>query len=370
MSSPHAPRIRLTVAASLIVTLFAAPAAYAQDVKVTIKVDVSKDIERAINRITHETLPALGHDLTNALQDLADGLADLDDAGHAGPPRRQTRGEAQQTDASTQPLAIGPTGTLDVTTMFGSISVTAGTGAPTLEVRTSRGRTSSDLRSPVTVEARNGRVRVNSGGARSDRDIALVVTVPAGVAVNAHSMYGAIAMTGIRGNVSAESMSGAVTLSHVRNVADTHTFGGTVTVTDTDADNIDLHSIGGNVTLTRVKARTVSVHTIGGAIAGEGLDCEEATLNTLSGPLTFRGTLAKSGHYQLQTHSGALRFDPAGSTGFELDADSYAGGIHADQAMRLRATPGRRHGLSGTVGDGAATVSLETYSGSITIGKI
>src|SRR5262249_40263139 len=107
---------------------------------------------------------------------------------------------------------------------------------------------------------------------------------------------------------------------------------------------------------------------------------EALTAKSLSGGFEYTGTLVKTGRYDVNTHSGGVRFALADNTGFELSAGSFSGPIRSDFPMtvggdrnpNIRLGRGRRgpgESLQGTYGDGSASLNLRTFSGSIVITK-
>jgi len=357
--------------------LLAAPPAGAQDVHVTVSVnrDLSKVIDKELDRVMRETLPAIRDGISDALRDMADGLDDL------GTPRARSRQQSgdrrnEQTDTSTQPLPIAASGTLDIRVATGSITITVGTGAPSLQViKKARGRTDADARAAmdrvtVPVETRGGRVHVEPNyRGRSDVDVALVLTVPAGVAVNASTTNGAISISGIHGDVAARTMNGGITLTGVPGLTDARTLNGAITISDTQSDRaLAAESMSGAITFSRVKARRLSANT-SGAVLADGVECGEASLKAFNGSVTYRGSLARNGHYEFRTFNGPVHFDPIGSVGFELDASSYSGSLSVVPPLRLQTNRTSGHSLTGMVGDGAATVTIVTFNGAVVIGR-
>jgi hypothetical protein len=310
----------------------------------------------------------------------------------------QSSPRAEQTDRQRQTLDLGPQGTLDLLTLSGDITVTAGTGPATLEViRRSRARTDAQAKQGLTrvtvdVVARSGRVTVrtiypgNDGSTSPDVQVSFVVTAPSATTLVAHTISGDISISGIHGEVRASTASGSVTLANVTRISEAHSVEGTVTITDTQTDgSVQADSIGGDIVLARVKARQVSASSISGKVTVDDTDCEDAVLKTLSGTIEYRGRLAPDGRYELTAQSGSVHFEPTGTASFDLDARSFSGMIRVDPALHLQASGPPRRTLTGTIGSsltgtvgsplagpagtGRATVVVVTFSGSVTIGK-
>jgi DUF4097 and DUF4098 domain-containing protein YvlB len=296
---------------------------------------------------------------------------------------------ADQTDREHRTLDLGSAGALDLSTLSGDITVTAGTGPATLEIiRRSHARTDAQAkqaldRVTVDVAERAGRVTVRplypgtGGQAGADVQVSFAVTAPPATAVVARSIAGDISISGIHGEVRASTASGSVTLANVTRISEAHSVEGTVTITDAQTDgSVQADSIGGDIVLARVKARHVSASSISGKVTVDDTDCEDAVLKSLSGTIGYRGLLAPDGRYELTTQSGSVHFEPTGTPSFDLDAQSFSGMIQVDPALHFQTSaPPRRSlagvgsKLTGTVGAGRATVVVVTFSGSVTIGK-
>jgi DUF4097 and DUF4098 domain-containing protein YvlB len=367
-------RIAIVLAAALCV---AAPVS-AQTIRVTIDPATAADIIREVNRLVASSAGAAGGGIDDAIHAIAGhtGMVGRMDA-------RQTRTfKAEKTDRETRTLAIGASGTLDLETHSGDITVTAGGGRDaTLEIiRHARGRTDADVQQgldqvKVTVDQRPDRARVRA--VYPDRqattysvDVSYVITAPAGTHVTAETVSGNVTVKGIRGDVTADVTSGRVDLAGSR-VSQAKTVSGPVTLTDVETDgSLDVRTVSGTVTLQNVKARRLTADAVAsGDVTARNVVCDTATLKTLSGNVDFSGTLSKNGRYELTAFSGTVRFTPTGSAGFELQASTFSGDIRPDPSMTFRDISMARRSLRGTFGDGAAFVILKTFSGNVTIGK-
>jgi DUF4097 and DUF4098 domain-containing protein YvlB len=88
----------------------------------------------------------------------------------------------------------------------------------------------------------------------------------------------------------------------------------------------------------------------------------------LSGNVTYDGQLEKDGKYSLEALSGGLEFTVPADSGFELEAETFSGGITSDFDVTVSGKLSRRE-LRGVVGKGGTSVRLKTFSGSIRIKK-
>lgn len=303
--------------------------------------------------------------------------------GLAGPAFAQTRTfTAEQTARETRTLAIGASGSLDLDTVSGDITVTAGGGRDaTIEIiRRSHGRTEADAtlgldRVKVEVDQRPDRARVRAvypdqRNPPYSVDVSYVITAPSDTRVTARTVSGNVVVKGIRGDVDTSVTSGHIDLSGSR-VSLAKTISGPVTLADVDTDgSLDIRTVSGDVTLHNVKARRLTADAVAsGTVIASNVTSDNVVLKTLSGAVEYSGPLSKTGRYELNAFSGNVRFLPSGPVGFDLQASTFSGTIRPDPSMTFRDISLSRRSFRGTFGDGSAVVTLQTFSGNVTIGK-
>jgi DUF4097 and DUF4098 domain-containing protein YvlB len=179
--------------------------------------------------------------------------------------------------------------------------------------------------------------------------------------------------------VRAESVSGNVTTAKTPHLELAKSVSGSIDLTDatTDAD-LTANTVSGDITARGLKARTLQVGTVSGDIVLGDVACDRLTAKSVSGGIEYSGTLAKSGRYEMNSHSGNLRLTLTTGTGFELNATTFSGSIRSDLPLTVGGDADRgevrRRGISnrsirGTYGDGSAVLTLRTFSGDIVISK-
>ena len=312
----------------------------------------------------------------------------LVEVAHAYQRRSRDDNREEQTERTTKVVKLGADGSLALGNIAGDISVTRGGGSDTtIEiVKTARGRTIEDAKEqlalvPVEVVVRYGRAEVKthyptlSGRRNINVSVAYTVTTPAGTRVSIDSISGSIRVADIKGDINANSISGDVRISGAGRVGTAKTISGTVEISETQADGpVAGSSVSGDVVFRRVTARRMDGGSVSGNIKLEDVQCERVSAQTTSGNVSFAGSLARSGRYELKSFSGEVRLFLSGNTGFEVDANSFSGEVRTDLPVTTRGTPapnrrGRHTTLSGTYGDGSAVLDLTTFSGSIVISK-
>jgi hypothetical protein len=300
----------------------------------------------------------------------------------------------EQTERTTKVIRLGTDGALALGNISGDITVTRGGGADaTIEiVKTARGRTPEDAKEllrlvQVETTERNGRAEVKTRYPSGDvqrqynrRNINVSVgynvTAPAGTRISIDSISGNVKVTDIKGDINANSISGDVRISGAGRIGTAKTISGIVEILDTQADGpVAGSSISGDVVFRRVTARRMDGGSVSGNIKLDDVQCDRVSAQTTSGSVWFSSALARNGRYELHSFSGEVRVMLSGNTGFEVDATSFSGEVRTDLPITTRGNSQpdsrgrRRTTLTGTYGDGAAVLDLQTFSGSIIISK-
>ena len=127
---------------------------------------------------------------------------------------------------------------------------------------------------------------------------------------------------------------------------------------------VNAHTVNGSVDVTNdgiTEARTVN-----GSVRVEGRDVREA--RTVNGSVHVR-ILDGRGSLSAKTVNGSIDVSLPRGTGVELTAHTLTGSINAEgvDVQRPRYGPGAR--ANATLGDGARKLALETVNGSITLNR-
>lgn len=193
------------------------------------------------------------------------------------------------------------------------------------------------------------------------------IWVPEKAAVKATVVSGTLVVDGIGGAFESNVTSGNVTLSRLSGGADCYVVSGNVKAADLTGD-VSLRSVSGGITVERVKG-SVETETTSGTIRMTDVSGARSVRGkVLSGNVTYEGTLEKDGKYSLEALSGGLEFTVPADSGFELEAETFSGGITSDFDVTVSGKISRRE-LRGVVGKGGVSVRLKTFSGSIRIKK-
>lgn len=273
---------------------------------------------------------------------------------------------AQAREAINERRDLAPDGSLTIINVSGEVIVEAWdreeveiTGElgdkSTLEItETSRG-----LR--VEVEAESG----NWGfGSRTDTD--LRVRAPAGARLSVRGVSADLRISGARGDsLEANTVRGDITVA-------------------AEVNRLDLESVSGDIRF-EGRAQTTTAEAVSGDIELQGLSGElEASLvsgdleldgqvfsrgqfESVSGSVELKMAVAPAGRLTVESMSGDVSLVlPADQQG-EFSAQTFSGSLRSEfgEPDRARHGPGSR--LQHIVGESAATVRLESFSGDIDI---
>lgn len=320
--------------------------------------------------------------------------------------RREQQGRYahSETERITRTLKIGGRGELELSNLAGDIVITRGGGndVHVEAVKTARGRTPAEAREMlqlvlVEFEERGNRAEVQVDYPRAERrvgqgvtvhrnvnvSVAYNVTAPEHTIITARSLSGSIKVSDIKGELSLLSTSGNIGIYNGARVAAAKSTSGQVEIANTQSENgIEAHSISGNVIVRQVRAPRLELGSVSGRVIIQDVESPRIEAQSMSGDVDLATQLARSGRYDLNSHSGTIRIIVTGNRGFELDANTFSGSVHSDvplkdQVVGASATGGSRRpagatrarSLRGSYGDGSATIDVTTFSGSVVVRK-
>lgn len=307
--------------------------------------------------------------------------------------RRDYREEA--TDKSSRTLNIGANGEIELGNLSGDIVINRGGGKTAqLEIlKTARGRTPEEAKEAlgrvnVYVAERGSRVQVSAHyprtedhGRRQNVNVSVQyrLTAPENTRIAANTLSGNITVTDIKGDLNLVTISGDVTVTGAARVMSAKSTSGKVELVNLRSEiRLEAETVSGDVILRQSQLPRVELGTVTGNIVITDVRADRIEADTLNGDIQFNTPLVRNGRYELSSHSGTITLVPTGDVGFELEADSFSGTIQVGLALKAQATEdggfGRRGGdrvksISGTYGDGGATMEITTFSGRMVIGK-
>jgi DUF4097 and DUF4098 domain-containing protein YvlB len=303
---------------------------------------------------------------------------------------QDSRHGPEVTERFSKSVRLGRTGALDLSNIAGDIVVTGGSGDEVRIEAVKRVRTRDESSSKARLEELRievteapNRVEVRTVYPRERRNysgsVDFTVTMPTGGSATIRSISGDVRVTNVKGELRAESVSGNVITSGSTRLSLVKSVSGDIEVTDAASEGeVTVSSVSGDLIVRGLKARTIDLGSVSGDVTLTNVTCERATVKTTSGNVEYGGPLARSGRYEMIAHSGSVRLEISGTTGFELEATTFSGDVRSDFPVTLRAgndddreRRGRRmnRSIRGSYGDASAIVTLQSFSGDIVITK-
>jgi len=274
---------------------------------------------------------------------------------------------SEVTERFSRTAHLDANGAFDLTNIAGNIVITAGNGRDVIIEAIKRvqrpnpnaARTLLQTIDIQVVEEAN-RVEIRTVYPRPRNfpgSVDFTITVPGDANVTIRATSGTIRGTGIR-------------------VEALKTVSGDIELVDASADQFaTVSAVSGNVTVRGLKASAIQLTTVSGSVRVDNSQAERLMARAVSGNIDYSGDLARSGRYELISHSGDVRLMLSGATGFEVLANSYSGTVRSDFpiARRGRGAEGNGRGVAtprairGAFGDASAMLVLRAFSGNISI---
>ncbi len=291
---------------------------------------------------------------------------------------------AESVETFSRKVRIARDGRVSLANVSGDVVVTATGGDEVSIDATKRARGGRDLldRVRIDVDERAGRVdiRTDYGSFWRGGDVAVdyTVTVPAGVALEVHSVSGSIHVSGVKGVVRLSTVSGNIVAKDTPALEYLRTVSGDMDANGVSSDGaVSLSTVSGAIRLDGVKAREVETSTVSGDAVLRDASCGRVSAKSVTGRFEYDGELTRNGRYDVNSHSGGVRFVLTDKIGFELNASSFSGSIRSDFPMtvggannrgaRYRGRGARGESLEAAFGDGSASLQVRTFSGSIVL---
>lgn len=271
---------------------------------------------------------------------------------------------AEQTSFS-KLVAVGPNDHISVSNVAGSVVVTAwdrpevdvqgvlGGGVERVDVQRERG--SLDIR--VVLRRDSGRGLAT-----------LRIRVPSAAWLEISTISASQSTSALRGKIRLDTISGAIRSDLTGSDYEAESVSGSITVMGNGSRaRVRATSVSGGITISGVAGEVEARSTSGRLDIGADA-AHEVRLDSVSGAITYRGGLYRDGSLEVETVSGRVQMLAEAAGGYRYNLTSYSGHITScfPGADELDERRGRKR-LSATQGQGAASVSAKSMSGSISL---
>ncbi len=250
---------------------------------------------------------------------------------------------------------------VDLQLNAGTIVVTAATGSD-IRVRASSENGRVRLRASPTLAT----LRAISGRGRGG-DVEYEIAVPAGVRVLASVGRGDITVRGVRGDVEARTTVGDIELADIQGMVTIETVAGDVEAVRLRG-GVRITTMNGDVDLTGVEGDIV-IESTSGDMTLSDIRSKVVRAEGVSGDIDFQGALQSDGRYEFTSHSGSVTMMLPPPTGALLTLATYNGSIESQFPITREPTQANlaEKRMQFRLGNGSARITVETFSGDITI---
>jgi DUF4097 and DUF4098 domain-containing protein YvlB len=319
--------------------------------------DVERDVEHAAREVAQATRDALseaGRAISEASRETA-----YDRGGHHGWSTHIDADGGDETTIDTT-VAFGSAGVVDLGVIGGQITVR---GWSRSEARI---HASSD-EGGIRFEHSAGRLLLEAdrrGGADAEFDL----TVPYGTKVLMRSSSGDLHALGVKGEIEARTVSGELDVSEVVGMCNLENISGDIRARDING-SLRVNEVSGDVELQNVVG-DVDISTVSGDIALPNAKSRVVRMGSVSGQITFGGPVDPAGRYDFRSHSGDITLRFPADANATLSLETFSGSIDSQFRITISGSGvgSRRaseHHIDTTLGKGGPQVTVETFSGDI-----
>ncbi len=271
-------------------------------------------------------------------------------------------------------VQAGAKGSIRVSNVSGDVTLTAW-DRPLVDVQGDLG--SGVERVDVNEDGGDVEIRVvlkNGNWQRRDGDARLTIRLPAGAELDASTVSGSIAVSGVRGEQRLKSVSGDVRSDLVDADVSATTVSGQVDLAGTGrAVHVRATSVSGAVRLRRIGGE-IDARSTSGSVDIEAMNATDVRGGVVSGNLSLLGSLSREAEVELNAVSGRVKIAAQAPAGFRYDVTTFSGGISSCFGGEADSKDGGRRGswgpgsrLGGERGEGKASIRARSHSGAVEI---
>jgi len=287
----------------------------------------------------------------------------------------------QQTDTT---FTVRPNGNVAIENFAGSVKVGSWDRPQMRVVARHPGRTGVDIN---TVGAR---VEIEVTGRFGPGQADLELTVPRAFGVAVEGVNVTIDVQGVEGDLSLETVNGDITIRGARARVQAESVQGVVDI-DGSSGRITASSMNRGINI-RNSGGEFHVEAVNGPVSLRGIDSHRVDAETVNGPVEYDGKIYPDGSYSLASHNGRIAMVIPEGTNARVSVYTFNGMLSSSFPVQIggqevtsvaprQPRPGREGGppppalprrpetgrgrYTFTIGNGGATIELESFGGPI-----
>lgn len=201
---------------------------------------------------------------------------------------------------------------------------------------------------------------VNARGMPTHVDYTL--TVPKTMALSLSGVNTEVSVENSGGEIHIETVQGEVTVTGGSKVIQASSVDGAVSIRDASG-RIECSSVSGAVNIER-SSGPVSASSVNGEIVLDRLDSDDVEASSVNGTVSYEGPIKDDGSYKLSTHNGGVSVSVQERANATISVATFSGEFRSTFPVSIdRTKRGKRFNF--TLGNGSASVELESFQGSI-----
>lgn len=185
-------------------------------------------------------------------------------------------------------------------------------------------------------------------------------------AVTLASTSGDIHADELGGGLTVNTTSGEVRLSSINGRLQVETISGDVQLGDGAVDGATVNTTSGEIDLDGVNGE-LQIGTVSGDISVRDANASQLDISTTSGGINYDGAFGAGSDSKVSTISGDVDLTLPEDSSFSLNASTVSGDISND--FELAGAQNDQRSLTGTIGSGGPTLTVETTSGDISLDR-
>ena len=261
---------------------------------------------------------------------------------------------------------------IDVSNVRGSVTVSAwdqnrveitgtlGTGSKGLRID------GSGSRIDIEVEKPGSTGWFNWGSSSKMDDSFLDIRVPKGAELHVDTISAEVTVTGTSGRLlEVNSISGKIRLDSSARELEVGSISGSVELSGI-GERAQVETVSGDID-SRANRERLKFETVSGNITVGTETYREFSASSVSGDINLRGKPIGDARIETETMSGDIRIEAVGELSARIEAETFSGRIRSDFGKVKEPEHGPGRSIDATVGDGKARLSIDTFSGDISI---
>lgn len=261
---------------------------------------------------------------------------------------------------------------IDINNVRGAVTV-SGWDQNRVEITGTLGKGSKGLR----VEGSGSRIDIevekpgstgwfNWGWSSNMEDSNLNIRVPRGAELHVDTVSAQVSVSGTAGSLlEVNSISGKIRLDSTAGELEVGSISGSVELSGNGA-RAQVETVSGDID-SRANRERLKFETVSGNIAVGTETIREFTASSVSGDINLRGKPTGEARIETETMSGDIRIEAVGELSARIEAETFSGRIRSDFGKVKEPDHGPGRSIDATVGDGKARLSIDTFSGDISI---